>query len=90
MNASALLDELLGAGIRLRRDGADLIADVLPTADLCSHMEQITAHKSALVSALHLREQIVAVLDVEREHFDRAGYLTLWARWQALDAGAAR
>ena len=86
MSAAALLDELLAAGIRLGRDGDDLVADVLPTANLSPHTQRITAHKSALLSALHLRERIIAALDVEPDDFDRRHYDELRARLSHLDA----
>ena len=86
MNASALLDDLMDAGIRLKRDGGDLIADVLPTADLSAHTQQIKASKPALVSALQLREQIVAAATVSPEHFNRKEYDALWALWHAIES----
>jgi hypothetical protein len=86
MSAAALLEELLDAGIRLGRDGDDLIADVLPTADFSLHTQRIKAHKSALLSALDLREPIIAAVDVEPQRFNREDYDALWVRWHAHDA----
>ena len=86
MNASALLDDLMDAGILLTRDGNDLIADVFPTADLNPHMEHIKAHKPALLSALKLRERIIAALDVEPTDFDRRHYDDLRTHLSHLEA----
>ena len=85
MNATTLLDALLGAGIRLGRDGEDLLADVLPGADLDVHTEHIQASKPALLAELHQRDEIVAAASADPEHFDRETYNRLWARWNALD-----
>ena len=52
MTARAFLAELRAAGIRLGRDGADLIAEVRPGADLAPFRDHILAHKPALVAAL--------------------------------------
>jgi hypothetical protein len=86
MNAHALLDDLMDVGIRLKRDGDDLIADVLPTADLSAHSQRIKASKLALACALHLREQIVAAATVSPEHFNRKEYDALWALWHANES----
>ena len=85
MNAPTLLDELIAAGIRLGRDGNDLIADVLPTADLSPYTAHIRAHKPALLREL-LQRQIVAALDVAPADFDRDAYDRLWVLWHAHDA----
>ena len=85
MNASAFLDELVDTGIRLRRDGDDLVADVLPTADLSLHTDHIKMHRPELLQEL-LQRQIVAAVTVAPEHFNRAEYDRLWALWHAQDA----
>ena len=74
MNASTFLDDLMDAGIRLKRDGDALVADVLPAANLSLHIPRIKADKGALLTALRLRERIVEALDVEPEHFNREEY----------------
>jgi hypothetical protein len=86
VSTATLLDGLTAAGIRLRRDGDDLVADVLPGANLGSYREHIQADKFALLAELRLREEIVAAVDVEPANFDRSGYDELWRRWSELQA----
>jgi hypothetical protein len=59
MSASALLDELLNAGIRVRREGEDLLVDVLPEASLDSYREHIQKSKPALLAELRAHEEPV-------------------------------
>jgi hypothetical protein len=82
MNALALLDELLEAGIRLCLDGDELMADVLPDANLDSYRERIQERKEALVATLRLRDEIVAAASVEPECFNRDAYEGLWRQWR--------
>lgn len=82
MNASTLLDELLEAGIRLRLDGDDPMADVLPEASLDFYRERIQECKDALIAALGVREAIVAAASVEPESCDRDAYDALWRQWR--------
>ena len=84
MSAATLLDELVGAGIRLGCDGDDLIADVLPGADLNRYREQIAEHKPALLTLLALQDEIVGAATAARGYFDRQPYDQLWADWYAL------
>jgi hypothetical protein len=88
MNASALLDELLAAGIRVGRDGDDLIADVLPAADFAPYTDRVRREKPNLLKEL-LQRQIIAAVTVEPEHFNRAAYDRLCALWHAHDAKKA-
>ena len=78
MRAAALLDELLETGIRLGRDGDDLIVDVLRSADFAPYMDRVKREKPALLNELRLREQIVAAASVAPEHFNREEYDRLW------------
>jgi hypothetical protein len=84
MSAATLHDELMGIGIRLSRDGDDLIADVLPSADLDAYRDQIISHKPALLAMLALQEEIVRTATAARDGFDHAAYDALWERWHAL------
>jgi hypothetical protein len=52
MDGNALLRELEAAGIRLRRDGGNLIARARPGVSLAAFRERIRAHKSVLMAAL--------------------------------------
>jgi hypothetical protein len=79
MRADAFLTDLVGAGIRLRRDGGDLTADVLPGANLSPYRERIRENKAALVAEL-LKTEIITALDVEPASFDRRHYESLVAR----------
>ena len=71
MSVGALLDELERAGIRLSRDGDDLIAEIQPGACLDPYREHIVANKPTLLAMLDLQEQIVAAATVEPAAFDR-------------------
>jgi len=61
VNASALLDELRGAGIRLHRDGDDLIAHVLPGVSLDPFRERIQQCRPALLREVSHREHVAAL-----------------------------
>jgi hypothetical protein len=89
MNASALLEELLDAGIRLGHDGEDLIADVLPSVDFTPYTDHVRSAKPALLDELRLREQIIAALDVEPADFDRGHYERLTAAYTAHERSMA-
>jgi hypothetical protein len=80
VSAFALLDELAEAGIRLSREGDDLIGDVLPGADLDPYRERIQADKPALLTLLALQYEIGAAANAARDAFDRAAYDRLWGR----------
>jgi hypothetical protein len=82
MNAAALLAELDAAGIRLGRDGTELVADVLPGVDVDAYQERIAAHKPALTEEL-LQREIEAAVTVEPAEFDREHYDHLWNHWHA-------
>ena len=84
VSTAALVDALHAAGIRLSHDSGDLVADVLPGANLDRYREQITAHKPALLAELRLREEIVAAASAARDAFDRQRYDALWAEWHEL------
>ena len=83
MNVTALLAELDAAGIRLGRDGDDLVADVLPGAELDAYRERIQQNKPALVKELLQREIVEAAAAVGGA-FDRDAYDALWVRWYTL------
>jgi hypothetical protein len=85
MSAGTLLHELAEAGVRLSREGDDLIAEILPGASLDPFRDRIREHKPALLKEL-LQRQIVAAVVVAPEHFDRPAFDELWARWKAHDA----
>lgn len=57
MRATALINELKEIGIHLSRDGDDLIADVLPIADIEHHIGCIKANKLELLAVLRRRER---------------------------------
>jgi hypothetical protein len=84
VSASAMVDELRAAGIRLSRDGGDLVADVLPGAKLDPYRDRIAQCRPALLAELDLREQIVAAATAAQSAFDRQHYDVLWERWHAL------
>jgi hypothetical protein len=84
VSAATLLDALIRAGIRLGRDGDDLIADVLPGADLDRYRLSIREHRPELVTLLVLQDEIVAAATAAQSAFDRAAYDELWRRWYAL------
>jgi hypothetical protein len=84
MNASIFIDQLQDIGIRLKRDGDDLIADVLPGAPLDPFRDRIRVCKPALLAELRLREQIVTAASAAQARFDRERYDELWCRWSAL------
>jgi hypothetical protein len=81
LNRSVLVDDFMAAGIRLTRDGDDLIAEVPADVDLSPHAERIRASKPALLREL-LQREIVAAVDVEPPDFDRQHYDDLWSRYQ--------
>jgi hypothetical protein len=85
VTAAALLDGLNAAGVHLSLAGDDLRYQTRPGVSISPHMEQITAHKPALRRDL-LQRQIVAVITVAPEHFNRAEYDRLWVLWHAQDA----
>jgi hypothetical protein len=85
MIAPALLAELAAAGVRLSRDGDDLIAEIRPGAAVDPYREQIAAHKPALLVEL-LQRRIIAAVDVEPAAFDRTELDRLWTRWKAHEA----
>jgi hypothetical protein len=60
MNGEVLLDELAGLGIDLVRDGDAILADIEDGADIALHADRIREQNPELLSALQLREQIVA------------------------------
>ena len=82
MSAPALLAELDAAGILLRRDGEDLLAELPAGATLDPYRERIREHKPALLAEL-LKGEIVATLRADPREFDRDGYLALVALWRA-------
>jgi len=86
MNALALLSELERAGIRLGHDGDGLFAVVLPDAELDPYRARIAEHRSALLSVLHLQDQIVTAATIDPTAFDRGTYEALWTRWYAFEA----
>ncbi len=85
MNACDLLAELDAAGITITRDGDNLNVRGAPGVSLAPYLDRIREHKPALLAEL-LKVRIVAVLNVEREHFDRPEYQRLLARWNAENA----
>ena len=86
MNASAQLDDLVDVGIRVTRDGDDLMVEVLPGATLDPYRDGIRVHKPALLAELRLREEIVATASAVQARFDRERYDELWCRWSELQA----
>lgn len=85
VSARALLAELAGAGVRLSRDGDDLIAEIRPGASLDPYRERIMAHKPALLAEL-LQARIIEVVTAEPAVFNRAEYDRLTALWNAREA----
>ena len=85
MSATALLDEIVAAGIRLRRDGDDLIAEFPVGVDLDHYRVRIIADKTALLAVLRLQAEIVVAATADPQAFDRAAYNELWASWYAVD-----
>jgi hypothetical protein len=86
LSVVALLDALERAGIRLSRDGDDLIAEIQPGACLDPYREHIGATKPTLLALLELQAQIVAAATVAPAAFDREAYDALWRRWYDLAA----
>jgi len=84
MSASALIDELIEAGVRLSLDGGELVADVLPGVDVDPYRGRIAQGRPALLAELDLRQQIVAAATAAQSAFDRAACDELWRRWHAL------
>jgi hypothetical protein len=83
MNTASLLSELESAGIHLRRDGEDLLAEVPSGASLDPYRERIRTSKRALLAEL-LKTEILAALDTDPRDFDRPAYLDLVALWRAV------
>jgi hypothetical protein len=88
MNASALIDELTEAGVRLSLDGGDLVADVLPGVDPTLYRERIQSSKPALLALLRARETIAALAnqleagwDWLEEHPHHPEHETFLLRW---------
>jgi hypothetical protein len=63
MSASALIDELTAAGVRLSLDGGDLVADVLPGVELEPYRDRIAQCRPALLTLLREREVITDLTD---------------------------
>jgi len=84
VNAGALLDQLIDAGISLARDGDDLVVAIADGVNFETFREQIRSTKPAIVAELQLRERIVAAATVPVERFNRAEYDQLWTKWHAL------
>jgi hypothetical protein len=82
MTADAFLDHLAGLGIRLVRDGESLAADVLPGADLSTHLTAIHERKGEVLAALDRRARLCAYATRNREQFDRATFDALWRAWE--------
>jgi hypothetical protein len=74
----------MAAGIRLGRDGDDLIADVLPGADLDRYRDRIREEKPDLLALLVLQDEIVRTASAARDAFSRRDLDRLWERWQVL------
>ena len=74
----------MGAGIRLGRDGDDLIADMHPGANLDRYRESIREHKPALLALFALQDEIVSAATAARDAFDRQHYDELWRQWYAV------
>jgi hypothetical protein len=81
------MTELAAAGIRVHRDGADLLAEVAPGASLDSYRERIAASKKNILRDL-LKSEIIAALDVEPADFDRAEYERLLAQFNAVEGSS--
>jgi hypothetical protein len=81
VSAPALLDELAGAGIRLSREGDDLIGDVLPGATLAPYRDRIREHKPALLTLLALQDDIIRTASAAQDAFTRQHYDQLWVEW---------
>ena len=86
MSAHALRTALEAAGIRLRRDGGDLLVSSGHGASLDPFRQRIREFKPQLLAVLELQEQIVAAASVAPSQFDRRHYDALWRRWHALNA----
>jgi anti-sigma-K factor RskA len=84
LSASALLDALCAAGVRVSREGEDLRAVCDPGVRLAPFADAIRGHKPAILAELRLRERIVAAATAPTESFDREGYDALWAEWREL------
>lgn len=63
MSAHGLLAELQAAGVRLARDGDDLVAEIHPGASLAPYRERILAQKPALLAALGANVMTDAALE---------------------------
>ena len=83
MSASALLIELLAAGVALSLKDEGIRVQTRPGVSIARFRERIAAHKPALIEEL-LQREIEAVVTVEPEAFDRQHYDQLWNHWRAL------
>ena len=88
MTASALIDDLAEAGIRLSLDGGGLVADVLPGVELEPYRDRIAQCRPALLTLLQEREAVAALaasleqgwrwLDEHPHHPEHEAFLERW------------
>lgn len=84
MNAAVMLSDLEKAGVRVRRDGDDLIAETPHGASLDPCRDRLREAKSLLLEELRLREAIIAALDLGPEDFNRSAYHALMREYEEL------
>jgi hypothetical protein len=77
------LDALATAGVSLTRAGDHLRYQTRPGVSISPYREQITTHKSALLTLLALQDEIVRTASAARDAFDRQHYDEIWSRWHA-------
>ncbi len=82
MNADDLLAELDAPGITVTREGDSLNVRGAPGVSLAPYLDRIRGNKPALLAEL-LQVRIIAILNVERAHFDRPEYERLVSMWNA-------
>jgi hypothetical protein len=79
-----LLAGLEATGIKVTCRGDNLRLRVKRGVNLDPFLDQITAHKPALLTLLALQDEIVRTASAAQDAFDRQHYDRLWERWHAL------
>jgi hypothetical protein len=85
MSAAALLADLASDGIRLHRNGGELVAEVPPGASLDPYRERIRSGKGSLLMEL-VKAEIMKCVYVEPADFERDRYDGLWREFYALES----
>jgi hypothetical protein len=83
MTATALLDDLESAGVRLTLAGDDLRYQTRPGVSIAPYRDLVAESKLALVAELRLRRQIITEATADPADFNRAAYDALWVQWHA-------